>query len=282
MLAIERVASLATIQDLGRPGLLSSGVGRSGAADRGALRLGNRLVGNPEDAAGIEVVLGGMGLRALRPLTCAVTGAPVPTLLGDRMVGPASVVRVSAGQTLRLGVGSTGLRCYVAVRGGIAVPPVLGSRSFDSLARLGPRPLQAGDVVPVGPPPDDWPLIEQAPQSGPAEKLRLPVIFGPRDDWFANPLALCADWWRVSADADRVGVRLELVTGAPLRRLIARELPTEPMPLGAIQVPPSGQPVVFLADHPVTGGYPVIAVLRADAVDCLAQARPGQLLRFQA
>ncbi|MFF2553595.1 biotin-dependent carboxyltransferase family protein [Nocardia sp. NPDC058058] len=282
MIRVERVGPLATIQDLGRPGWFDSGVGIAGAADRASLRLANRLVGNPEGAAGIEVLLGGLELLADRHLTVAVTGAAAPASVDGRPMGAASVLEIEAGQRLRLGFAMAGLRTYVAVRGGIEVPAVLGSRSRDTLSGLGPDPLRAGDLLPVGPPPRQYPIVDVAPVLPPASGLlTVHVIPGPRDDWFSSVAALFAGDWTVSSATDRIGARLDRHSGPALERRVSSELPTEGMALGSIQVPPSGQPVVFLADHPITGGYPVIGVVAAAEVDLVAQARPGQRIRFR-
>ncbi|MFE7798608.1 biotin-dependent carboxyltransferase family protein [Nocardia sp. NPDC057440] len=282
MIVVEQVGPLATIQDLGRPGWFDSGVGVAGAADRASFRLANRLVGNPEGCAGIEVLLGGLTLRADRRCTMAVTGAPAPASVDGTPVGHASVLELAAGQTLRLGMASTGLRSYVAVRGGVDVPPVLGSRSRDTLSGIGPRPLRSGARLPIGPAPHTLPNVEFAPVADlPAATLTIRAVLGPRADWFLDADALFDGAWVVSADTDRIGARLDRRAGPPLRRSVSRELPTEGMALGSIQVPPSGQPVVFLADHPITGGYPVIAVVVDVDVDAMAQARPGQPLRFR-
>ncbi|WP_063042048.1 biotin-dependent carboxyltransferase family protein [Nocardia grenadensis] len=281
MIVIERVGPAATVQDLGRPGWFHSGVGPSGAADRGALRLANRLVGNPEGYAGIEVLLGGLTLRAETSLLLAVTGAPAPATLDGTPVGHASVLHLAPGQRLRLGTTRIGLRSYIGVRGGIDVPPVLGSRSYDTLSGIGPPPLREGETVPTGPQPGDWPNIEQAPLLGPDATLEIHAVPGPRDDWFIDPAALFAGDWSVSADSDRIGARLDRADGPALRRKSSGELATEGMALGSVQVPPSGQPVIFLADHPITGGYPVIAVVTDADIDRVAQARPGQRLRFR-
>ncbi|RDI67138.1 5-oxoprolinase subunit C family protein [Nocardia pseudobrasiliensis] len=272
-----------TIQDLGRPGWFHAGVGVSGAADRGSLALANRLVGNEESAAAIECVLGRVSLTTTAPTVLAVTGAPAPIAVDGRAEGLASVLFLKEGQRLELGVAPVGLRCYVAVRGGIDVPPVLGSRSRDTLAGLGPEPLRAGDELPIGPPPRRWPDLALAPVAAMRdEPVVARVVLGPRDDWFENPTDLFTGGWQVSSDSDRIGLRLDRAGDAPtLRRTTAGELPTEGMPLGAIQVPPSGQPVIFLADHPITGGYPVVGTVIDADVDALAQARPGQRVRFR-
>jgi biotin-dependent carboxylase-like uncharacterized protein len=270
--------ALALVQDLGRPGLAASGVGRSGAADRAALTLANRLVANPEDAAGVEVVFGGLEVRAHGLLTVALAGAPAPADVDGTPVGPYSVLTLHPGQVLRLGVPPTGLRSYLAVRGGIAVEPVLGSRSTDVLAELGPPKLTAGTLLPVGPEPAEFPVLDVAPVAAPTGgTVVLRAVSGPRTEYLVDPRALAATTWTASSRSDRVGMRLE---GGRLERAGDRELPTEGMVRGAVQVPPGGEPVLFLADHPVTGGYPVAAVVLNADVDRAAQVRPGQQVRF--
>ncbi|MGW5266097.1 5-oxoprolinase subunit C family protein [Microbispora sp. NPDC004025] len=277
---------LTTVQDLGRRGHGHLGVGRSGAADRGALRLANRLLANPEDAACLEITLGGLEVRATGDLLVTLAGAPCPATVTDaggrtRGIGHASVERLPDGATLRLGVPSRGLRTYLAVRGGIDVPEVLGSRATDLLSGVGPERPVPGSVLPVGPAPAGFPVADLAPVPEPESGvLTLDVIPGPRHDWFEPGAlaALCAEPYEVTAQSDRVGMRLR---GPRLERARAGELPSEGMVPGALQVPPSGQPTLFLADHPVTGGYPVIAVVRDADVDRAAQARPGQRIRFR-
>ncbi|WP_425566906.1 biotin-dependent carboxyltransferase family protein [Sphaerisporangium flaviroseum] len=277
---------LATVQDLGRPGRGDLGVGRSGAADRGALRLANRLLANPEGAAALEVTLGGLKVRAHGDLIIALAGAPCPATVTDaagrtRGIGHQSVESLPDGATLRLRVPKRGLRTYVAVRGGLDVPEVLGSRATDIMAGLGPERPAPGAVLPVGPPPASFPVVDLAPvpQSHPGEPV-LEILPGPRDDWFtAEALkVLCSEPYEVTADSNRVGMRLD---GPCLERVRQEELPPEGMVPGALQVPPSGRPTLFLADHPVTGGYPVIAVVCTRDVDRAAQLRPGQRIRFR-
>jgi biotin-dependent carboxylase-like uncharacterized protein len=269
---------LALVEDLGRPGLAASGVGRSGAADRAALRLANRLVANPEDAAGIEVVFGGLAVRARGLLTVALTGAAAPADVDGTPIGHNALILLRPGQVLRLDTPATGLRTYLAVRGGIAVEPVLGSRSTDVLAGLGPDKLAPGSVLPVGPEPADLPLVDVAPVAGiPGDTVLLRAVPGPRAGFLTDPQALFRTTWTASARSDRVGMRLE---GGRLERSGSEELPSEGMVRGAIQVPPGGEPVLFLADHPVTGGYPVGAVVVDQDVDRAAQVRPGQPVRF--
>jgi biotin-dependent carboxylase-like uncharacterized protein len=272
---------LTTIQDRGRDGYAGWGVGVSGAADRRALRLANRLVANPEHAAGLEVTLGGLVLRPDADVVLALTGAPCPATVGGRPVTTNEVLVVPAGEELRLGTARVGLRTYVAVRGGLEVTPVLGSRSTDVLAHLGPDVVTAGAMLPVGPPPAEFPAVDAAPVRDPETgDITLRVSLGPRDDWFteAAQRTLLESPWTVTPESNRVGMRLD---GTPLERAVDRELPSEGVVRGALQVPPSGLPTLFLADHPVTGGYPVIAVVLDGDVDDAAQARPGQRLRFR-
>ncbi|GAA0533137.1 allophanate hydrolase [Saccharopolyspora subtropica] len=272
---------LSTIQDLGRPGLANIGVGPSGAADTGAFRLANRLVGNDEGAAAVEVTLGGLAVRAHRDLTVAVTGAPCPITVDGRAEPTNAVLRIPAGTELRLGVPPRGLRSYLAVRGGIAVEPVLGSRATDVLAGLGPDPLAPGALLPVGPAPARFPLVDVAPVAPcPDDEIVLRVEPGPRHDWFAESAltTLVSCPYEVTAESNRIGMRLD---GPALERSRTEELPSEGMVAGALQVPPAARPTLFLADHPVTGGYPVIAVVTAADLDKAAQARPGQRIRFR-
>jgi KipI family sensor histidine kinase inhibitor len=279
-LEIMRVGPLAVVQDLGRPGHAAVGVPRSGAADRAALRLANRLVANDDEgAAAVEVLLGGLVVRAHGLRTVALTGAPAPADVDGTPVGHQCVLTLRPGQTLTLGAPPTGLRTYLAVRGGLDLEAVLGSSSTDTLSGLGPKPLAAGNLLAVGPEPRlPW-LVDVAPVAPPTDAtVTLRAIPGPRADWVADLGALTSTPWTVSSRSDRVGMRL---SGDPLRRVDRGELPSEGMVRGAIQVPPGGEPVVFLADHPVTGGYPVVAVLVDADIDRAAQARPGQPVRIR-
>jgi KipI family sensor histidine kinase inhibitor len=287
VIEVVRPGPLALVTDLGRPGYGHLGVPRSGAADPDSLRLANRLAGNPEGAAAVELTLGGAVLRFGGPAWIALTGAPVPVRL-DRGLGPGDdsglgvPFAVPAGATLTVGTPATGVRSYLAVRGGVAVPPVLGSRSRDTLSGLGPAPLRAGDRLRAGSTAACGPIVaDLAPQAaatpGPAE---LRVVAGPREDWFTPEARhrLRTAVYQVTSDSNRSGLRL---SGPDLRRARAGELASEGMPLGALQVPPSGQPILFLADHPVTGGYPVIAVVATADIGRAAQLRPGDTVRFR-
>ncbi|MFC7247750.1 biotin-dependent carboxyltransferase family protein [Catellatospora aurea] len=318
MLEVLKPGPLATVQDLGRLGYAELGVSRSGALDPEALRLANRLVGNPESCAAIELTYGGAVLRAHVSVWCALTGAPAPLAVDGRPVPYGVAFGLPAGSRVEIGPPRHGIRSYLAVSGGIAVPPVLGSRSTDTLSGIGPEPLRAGQVLPVGQagigdaqaPPggpshraaatgrqdttvlvgpagsgrqgpavqgggggsSGGPLgVDFVPVSAPAEEIRLRVRFGPRDDWFADPGELLRTAY-TAGQGDRIGVRLD---GPPLTRAVTGELPSEGLLAGAIQVPGDGRPLVFLADHPTTGGYPVVGVVHPADLGLLAQARPG-------
>ncbi|ANB10310.1 allophanate hydrolase [Streptomyces ambofaciens] len=274
-----RCGALTTVQDAGRRGHAHLGVPRSGALDAPAMRLANRLLGNHPDAAVLETTLTGCALRADRAVTAVVGGAPCPVTVDGRPAAWGAPVRVPAGAILDVGTASAGVRSYVAVAGGIAVEPVLGSRSTDLLSGLGPDPLRDGDVVPLGLPARPVALPSAAPWPAPPTELVLPVRPGPRADWF-SPAALrtlTSATYRVSPHSNRIGLRTE---GPALERASRGELPSEGMVLGAVQVPPDGRPVIFLHDHPTTGGYPVVAVVAEPALAAAAQAVAGTPVRF--
>ena len=279
-LRVRATGPLSLVEDLGRAGASGIGVGRSGAADRSALRQGNRAVANPEGAAAIEVTLGGLQLEAVGgPVLLCVTGAPCPVTVDGRDVGPYSVVTLREGSLVALGPATVGLRSYVAVRGGIDVPEVLGSRSHDVMAGLGPAPLRVDDELPVGPAGAEYPVVDSLPPPSYDDPVVLRAVRGPRDSWVKDADVLVTTHWTASDRSNRVGMRL---AGAELEPVDAdRQLPSEGAYRGAVQVPPSGEPVVFLADHPVTGGYPVVAVVVDADVDRAAQVRPGQTLTFR-
>ncbi|WP_290808831.1 biotin-dependent carboxyltransferase family protein [Herbiconiux sp.] len=315
---------LSLLEDDGRAGWAHLGVTASGAADRGAYRAANRLVGNRPGAACIETVLGGLTVRARRTLLVATAGAgasvtvrpgPAPststgtassasarrlvdndTLRGrhaapageegghallERHHPPGHSLTLFSGDVLTVEQPAAGLRTYVAVRGGFDAVRVLGSRSSDVLSGLGPAALRPGDVLQLADDAGEWPAADFV--RPPIAPLPLRLRRGPRDDWFGDQgwAALLETTWTVSADSNRVGVRLESPDGvARLAPFAHRELASEGMVAGAIQIPPSGLPVIFLRDHPVTGGYPVIAVLTDTAIDAASQLRPGDPARF--
>ncbi|MEU1791839.1 biotin-dependent carboxyltransferase family protein [Streptomyces sparsogenes] len=277
--SVVRAGALTTVQDLGRAGHAHLGVPRSGALDEPALRLANRLVGNPEGAAALETTLTGCAVRLRRAATVAVTGAPCPVTVDGRPAAWGAPVRVPAGALVEVGAATHGVRGYVAFDGGVEAEQVLGSRSTDVLSGLGPAPLADGAVLRLGAPYGPAPAVDAAPCPGPPRELVLPVVLGPRHDWF-TPRALrtlATGEFRVSAASNRIGLRTE---GPALERARDDELPSEGMVLGALQVPPDGRPVLFLADHPTTGGYPVVGVVPESHLPAAAQAVPGTALRF--
>lgn len=293
---IEAPGLLATVQDLGRPGHADQGIAPSGALDRGALALANRLLGNARGAATLEITMGGFSAvlvparraapgatphAAPRGLWIALTGARGDAEIGGRPLGPNQAVFWPAGTRLRIGMAEAGVRFCLAVRGGIDAPIVAGSRSSDVLAGLGHPPLAPGDTVAIaGDLAGPIPASDPVPRGLERALLEVALAPGPRAEWFtpAARAALFDATWLVSNDSNRVGMRLH---GPVLERVRAGELPSEGMVVGAVQVPPSGMPTVLLSDGPVTGGYPVIAVVAAASLDRLAQARPGERLRFR-
>ncbi|MFJ6415832.1 carboxyltransferase domain-containing protein [Paeniglutamicibacter sp. NPDC091659] len=284
------------IQDLGRPGFGNLGVSAAGSADTGAASQANRLVGNKSSSALIENLMGSITLQAAGDQVLAVSGAEAEIMVvpveddefhEERLVPMNTPFALLDGEIVTLTPLGQGLRSYIAVRGGIDVPPVLGSRSTDSMSGIGPAPLTRGSVLPVG-------AVHGAHVVGNPEPSTLPVpdedgvytlriSAGPRDDWFgeAGLARLTGQVWKVSAESNRVGVRLALGEDATaLERVRSGELASEGVAMGALQVPPSGLPVLFLADHPVTGGYPVIAGVIAEDLGAAAQLPPGAAIRF--
>lgn len=269
-----------TVQDHGRIGHGTDGVTGSGAADRTAHDAANRLVGNHPDAATLEMT-GGLSVRSVGDTIVAITGARVDVTVNGRAVGDYARVLLRDQDVVSVGIPAEGLRSYLAVRGGIDVPEVLGSRSTDTLSGTGPAPVRAGDRLMVGALSEELPSEEQIPPPAPiGDPVELRVRIGPRDDWFtpASVRALLHEPWTVTPQLDRVGIRFR--GPGPLHRSRHDELPSEGMVAGSIQVPPEGHPVLFLADHPVTGGYPVIAVVRTADLPTAAQLRPGRRVRF--
>ncbi len=282
------------IQDLGRRGYGPLGVSAAGALDRASLRRANRLVGNDPSAAAIESVNGGLTIEAVGDQVIAVAGAPTTLAIqspswvepevggAHRTVPMAEPFALLDGEVLTLGAPESGFRNYVAIRGGVDVPEVLGSRSADTMSGIGPAPLVIGQMLPVGEAtvstavgsPE---LQPEFPGNGVTE---LDVVPGPRADWFDQEAldSLCSQEWVVTPQSNRVGMRLD---GTPLERSREGELPSEGTMAGALQIPPAGLPVLFLADHPITGGYPVIGVVRDEHLDRAAQVPIGGRIRFR-
>lgn len=281
-LHVERPGALALVEDLGRPGLAHLGVTGSGALDRGALALANRLVGNPDGAAALELLLGGFAARFEGEAWFSVTGASGSIRLDGRPVPPYTAALAHDGAVLEVGAAERGIRYLLAVRGGIEVPPVLGSRSRDTLAAIGPEPITAGTVLEIGAEPAaSVPVVDQeAAFPPPLGTVTLALLPGPRADWFTDAARtrLFESSWRLSEQADRIGARL---AGPALEPERTGELASEATVPGSMQVAGDGRPTILLADRPVTGGYPVIAVVAPGSLDAVAQLRPGQAVRFR-
>ena len=288
-LAIRHPGLQALLQDLGRPGQARHGVSASGAMVPSALRAANRLVGNCTDTACIEVAQGGFEVQSQGDTVVAVTGAAGPLTLTAAdgrswHVARYAPLALNDGDRLQFGEPEGGVRSYLALRGGFHRMPVMGSLSFDTLAQIGPAPLAAGEVLAgraqqtlsaVGDP-----TTPQADLPRPGELVTLDVLLGPRTDWFTREAVdlLGTQEWAVTPQSNRVGLRLQ---GAePLERAVMSELPSEGTALGAIQVPANGQPVLFLADHPLTGGYPVIGCIAPWHLDLTGQIPVGARIRF--
>ncbi|MCK5891261.1 biotin-dependent carboxyltransferase family protein [Aeromicrobium sp.] len=278
-LRVTAMLGSALVQDLGRPGRSEIGVSPSGVFDRRAARQANALVGNAPGAAVLEVV-GALSLRASRETAVVVAGAPGPLTIDGVPASSLRLLRVPAGGVLSVGPAVVGLRRVVAFAGGIATDPVLGSRSTDTLAGLGPAPLEIGSPVVVAPGPVGPDRRQLDTGVWGVGDLTVRVVLGPRDDWFSADAAdtLLRTGWTVSDRSDRIGLRLD---GPPLERAVAGELESEAVVRGSIQVTSAGLPVVLGPDHPATGGYPVIGVVVDADTDLLAQAAPGRILRFR-
>jgi antagonist of KipI len=291
---------LTTVQDLGREGFGPMGVSPSGAADRIALRLGNRLVGNAEGAAGLEMTLLGGTFLFQEPTGIALMGADFGATLDGVPVELGSSLEAQSGQTLRAGPTRSGARCYLCIQGGIAVTPFLGSASTHLLSGLGGlegRALRKGDVLNCGPATSEFrkrivsPLALQ--HLLPRKVLR--VTGGPHDDRWAESLQqlFYANPYRVAEESNRMGLRLDgpgldgpgldgrRLGGSPVPARSGGQMITEGIALGAIQVPESGQPIISFVEQQTTGGYPIIANVISADLSSIGQLRPRDAIRFQ-
>ena len=282
------------IEDLGREGSAHLGAGLAGVMDRTAMRDANHAVGNRTDAAVLEVLFGGFKARALRPCIIAVAGAQIDVTVRPES-GPARRESLNTpfalieGDTLELGAPMRGARSVVALRGGIEAPASLGSVSTDTLVKLGPPPVAAGDIISTGGATAGAvnTSSHQAPATTEAQTM-LRVVFGPRDFWFSadEQRRFLDQRWIVSPDSNRIGIRFTVDTdnpdARPLERAKTGELLSEGMALGSLQVPPSGTPVLLANDQGITGGYPIIAVVLAEDLPLAAQLAPGDAVRFTA
>ncbi|WP_460801616.1 5-oxoprolinase subunit B/C family protein [Microbacterium sp. GXF6406] len=275
------------IQDTGRPGHAALGVSASGVADRTAMRDANRAVGNDPAAAVLESV-GAVTLRCHGDGVAAVTGAVGEITVTDaaglgRSIPHGIPFATVDGDEISLAHPTRGMRYVLAVRGGVDAASALGSAASDTLAGLGPAPLVAGDIIAIGDRArgavDPVAAERDLPASG--DLVDLTITLGPRDDWF-TPAAietLITQEWLVTPRSDRVGIRIQ--GEVALERARNGELPSEGAVTGAIQVPADGQPVLFLPDHPLTGGYPIIGALTDRSLDLAAQLPPGARIRFR-
>jgi len=302
-LSIIRPGLLTTVQDLGRYGYQHAGIVVSGAMDAVALRVANYLVGNAEGTAGLEITLQGPTIRFEADHLIALTGAHLAPTLAGQPVPMHRPVAVRAGAVLRFGLAGAGCRAYLAVAGGLAMPQVLGSHATYLRAGFGGwegRALQAGDCLPVavgsGASTRQWQrLAAQQPlalwaaapwqpasdfTTQPALAPLVRAVRGPEYEQFSegSQLALWQQPFLVTPQSDRMGYRLQ---GPALERLQPVELLSSAVAFGTVQVPPNGQPIVLMADHQTTGGYPRVAQVASADFSVLAQLRPGQLLRFQ-
>ena len=280
-----------TFQDRGRLYQSSQGLSPSGALDQKAMANANRLVGNSLEQPVLEFTYGNARIKALQPSVIAFTGANLPitvkTAKGTVFVFEKNTpLAIDEGDEIILGRPLAGFRSYMALRGGFKVEPVLKSASFDSLSNLGPKPLLSGDNIFIANDSALQPVLlslddpYSLPEAG--DKVVLDVVMGPRTDWFTEQsIAMFLEKpWQVTAASNRIGIRLQ--SDARLKRSRSDELPSEGTVTGAIEVPANGEPVLFLRDRPVTGGYPVIANLVEDQIDLAAQIPIGAFIKFRA
>ncbi len=282
-LIVKNPGPLTTVQDAGRFGYQSDGIRPAGVMDTAAFAAANRLVGNAGGEAVLEMTFLGATLTFSADTWFALTGAAMPATLDGAPVERYTAIKATAGQTLACGLASSGCRGYLAVRGGIDVPLVMGSRSTDRSARLGGfegRALKAGDELPTRPN-DGWtptPLRCAPPVYTGAIEVR--AIPGPQDDYFtaAGLETFFSTPYEVSTDSDRMGVRLE---GAAVESVRGTDIVSDGIVFGSVQVPSGGKPIVLMADHQTTGGYAKIATVLSLDLPLLAQARPGDTVRFR-
>ena len=274
-----------TVQDLGREGFGPLGVSASGAADAIALRLGNRLVGNPESAAGLEMTLVGGTFQFPDGAVLALTGSDFGATLDGMFVALWASFEARPGQTLQLSATRNGARCYLCVRGGFLVPPFLGSSSTHALSGLGGwegRALRKGDALPIGEASGRFRRCEVARDALErlAPKKVLRVTDGPQIGWFSEDAhsQFLSTTYSVAEESNRVGIRLH---GPPVVRVSSEEMITEGVSLGAVQVPPAGQPIIVFVEQQTTGGYPKIANVIAADLHSVGQLRPRDEMRFE-
>jgi biotin-dependent carboxylase-like uncharacterized protein len=287
-LAVVDAGLLTTVQDLGRPGYGRLGIPPSGPLDPPAFRLANRLVGNPDDAAGLEMTLKGPTLEVRRAVVVAVTGADMAVLVNGQAAPGWTGLALRPGDTLAFRMASAGCRAYLAVAGGLAVPPVLGSRATYLRGTLGGvegRALRKGDLLPVGsagaPGPAAGRAVPAVRRPAYPAEVECRVVLGPQADRFtaAGVAAFLGGVYEVTPQADRMGYRL---AGPAVEHARGHDIVSDGIPLGGIQVPGEGQPIVLLVDRQTTGGYTKLATVISVDVARIGQTRPGHRLRFRA
>jgi antagonist of KipI len=285
LIQVQAPGLLTTVQDLGREGFAPLGVSPGGAADPIALRLGNRLVANDESAAGLEMTLIGGAFLFPEGAIAALIGSDFGATLDSAAVDLWTSIEVRPRQVLRLGPTRSGARCYLCVQGGIAVTPFLGSASTHILTGLGGfkgRPLRKGDVLHGGPTTSSFRKRTIAPQVSERLSRRDVLRFtaGPQADWFSESSwrSFCECTYRVGEQSNRMGLRLE---GAPVSPLPGRQMITEGVSLGAVQVLPAGSPILLFVDQQTTGGYPKIGNVISADLHRVGQLRPRDEIRFE-
>lgn len=276
---IEHITGYATVQDHGRPGHAHLSVPPSGAFDRASHDFANRLVGNNEAAATLEMARATVQLTFDHETTIAVTGAPTSIVIDGRQRETMRAIVVPAGHTVLIATQHLGMRSYLAIRGGIASERIMGSRSYDELSRIGTAPVQTGTLLPIGTDAESTPAVARqvSPGVNVADTVTLHVHRGPRWSYCTNPQALLEQEYTVTAQLNRIGLRL---AGPVIEWNTTERLPSEGMLTGAIQIAADGQPILFGPDHPTTGGYPVVAVVDERDISTMAQLAPGTTVRF--
>lgn len=270
ILLVQSPGLLTTVQDLGRPGHGVDGVSRAGAADSLALRVGNRLVGNPENTPALEMTLLGATLLFPEGATVVLTGAaPAHHPINEP-------IRLAPGESFAVGPLVTGARCYLCVCGGLAGAKTAGSASVHLPSGLGGAPLRKGEQIPIGRA-EYEPNGKRVPAALAIYRKSIRVTRGPQADLFDSKRFYSGEY-QVTQDSNRMGIRL---AGPAIVAEHNSQMRTEGVPLGAIQVPANGQPIVLFVDQQTTGGYPKIAnVITAD-LPSLGQLRPGDRVRFE-
>jgi len=284
LLELLQPGAMTTVQDLGRFGYQQYGVPSSGAMDSYAYRIGNLLVGNDEGAPSLEITLFGCRLRFLQDAAIAITGADLAPTLNGAPAPMWQTVSVNLGDTLAFPRLKSGCRAYLAVAGGIDVPRVMDSASTYIRAGIGGfhgRALRAGDILACNPQPSPRKVtlpLQYLPSY--VNQLELRVTIGPQDDYFTSEgiHTFLNSTYTVSAQADRMGYRLE---GPKIQHKGKADIISDGIPLGAVQVPGDGLPIILFADRQTTGGYTKIATVISADISSLAQARPGDTVTFR-